>query len=443
MLRSPLTPLLRFVAALLALGGPAIADAAIDLTGSFRAEIATPLVPGAVLPCTFDFTQSGSALTGSVSCSILPPLPFTGTINTLLGIFSLSGSVPVVCPTLSVTGLAAQNSYSFSGFLSCADGIIPLAGSVTGSRCGNGIMDAGETCEDGNWTAGDCCSPTCQLAATGAACTSDGNQCTSDVCNASGVCTHPNSTAPCDDGRSCTTGDTCNAGSCTGAFLPSGTACSDGDACTPTDACNGAGTCVPGGTLDCGPCMACVSPQGCSAASQVATGCVRPTVPKAQLQLKNAASPNGDLAKWKFAPGDATSIADFGSPTGSTTYTLCVYEKSTGSASYDGALLGLDIPAGSGWKATGTGYKFKSKTGAARVAVLKAGIEGKTRIVVKAKGPDVDLPSLPLDLSSSILVQLRAGAGACWQSVHGSAAKNTTTKFVSKTGSPSGAFLAP
>jgi len=42
-----------------------------------------------------------------------------------------------------------------------------------------------------------------------------------------------------------------------------------------------------------------------------------------------------------------------------------------------------------------------------------------------------------------ILVQLRAGAGACWQSVHGSAAKNTTTKFVSKTGSPSGAFLAP
>ena len=115
----PLTPAFRFVATMLALGGPAIADAAVDLTGSFRAEIATPLVPGAVLPCTFDFTQSGSALTGSVSCSILPPLPFTGTINTLLGIFSLSGSDPVVCSTLSVTGLAAQNS-SLLGLTWCS-----------------------------------------------------------------------------------------------------------------------------------------------------------------------------------------------------------------------------------------------------------------------------------------------------------------------------------
>jgi cysteine-rich repeat protein len=125
-------------------------------------------VPDAVLPSP-SIHPGGSTLTGSVSCSILPPLPFTGTINTLLGVFSLSGSVPIVCPTLSVTGLAAQNSYSFTGFLSCSGGVIPRAGTVTGSRCGNGAMDAGETCEDGNWTAGDCCSPTCQLAATGAA----------------------------------------------------------------------------------------------------------------------------------------------------------------------------------------------------------------------------------------------------------------------------------
>jgi len=220
-----------------------------------------------------------------------------------------------------------------------------------------------------------------------------------------------------------------------GVLLPSGTACSDGDACSPTDTCNDAGTCVPGGTLDCGPCMACVSPKGCSVAGQVATTCIQPTAPKAQLQLKDATSPNRALATWTFAPGDTTSIADFGSPTGSTTYTWCVYGKSTGSASYDGALLGLEIPAGAGWKATRSGYKFKSETGAARAAILKPGIAGKTRIVVKAKGPDVDLPSLPLDLSSSILVQLRAGAGACWQSEHGSAARNTATTFVSKTGS--------
>ena len=436
------TPGIGLLLAALALHGPATAEAAVDLTGTFRAEVATPLVPDAALPCTFAFTQTGGTLSGTATCSILPPLPFSGTINTLLGFFSLSGSVPIVCPTLSITGLAAQNSYSFTGFLTCSGGVVPLSGSVVGSRCGNGLLDPGETCEDGNWTAGDCCSATCQQAPAGAACTSDANPCTNDVCDAGGACTHPDNTAPCDDGRPCTTGDLCGGGSCTGAFLPGGTTCDDGDACTPDDACDGAGTCLPAGALDCGPCMACVSPQGCSAAGLVATGCVRPTDSRARFQLKDAASATADQAKWKFAPGGATDLADFGTPTGTTAYTLCVYEKS-GSASYDGALLGVEIPPGPGWKATSSGYKFKSKTGAARVAVLKAGASGKTRIVVKAKGPDVDLPPLPLDLSSPILVQLRAGTGACWQSEHATATANTTTRFLSKTGSPSGAFPAP
>lgn len=50
---------------------------------------------------------------------------------------------------------------------------------------------------------------------------------------------------------------------------------------------------------------------------------------------------------------------------------------------------------------------------------------------------------MPLDLSSSILVQLQAATGACWQSEHQTATANTGTQFKSKTGSPSGAFLTP
>jgi hypothetical protein len=103
-----------------------------------------------------------------------------------------------------------------------------------------------------------------------------------------------------------------------------------------------------------------------------------------------------------------------------------VFEKSAGSASYDGAPLGLEIPAGSGWKTTKRGYELKPKTGG----------EGRTRIVVEARGRDLALPSLPLDLSSPLLVQLRAASGACRQSVHASAATNTSTRFTSRTGSP-------
>jgi YVTN family beta-propeller protein/cysteine-rich repeat protein len=50
--------------------------------------------------------------------------------------------------------------------------------------CGDGIVDAaaGETCDDGNTLAGDCCSPTCQIDPDGTSC-SDG-----DVCNGEEVC---------------------------------------------------------------------------------------------------------------------------------------------------------------------------------------------------------------------------------------------------------------
>jgi cysteine-rich repeat protein len=51
--------------------------------------------------------------------------------------------------------------------------------------CGDGILDGGETCDDGNNTSGDCCSATCQLEADGNTCQSFG------TCNA-GVCDVPN-----------------------------------------------------------------------------------------------------------------------------------------------------------------------------------------------------------------------------------------------------------
>ena len=42
-------------------------------------------------------------------------------------------------------------------------------------RCGNGITEAGEACDDGNNTDGDCCSATCTAEPAGQACADDGN----------------------------------------------------------------------------------------------------------------------------------------------------------------------------------------------------------------------------------------------------------------------------
>src|SRR5215813_10455440 len=108
--------------------------------------------------------------------------------------------------------------------------------------CGNGVLDAGEQCDDGNTLNGDCCSSTCQFDPAGTAC-DDGNICTVNAngCDGAGVCpvTGFNALA-CNDGNACTTADKCKNGACVGGPAPN---CNDGNACT-ADSCDPAIGCV-------------------------------------------------------------------------------------------------------------------------------------------------------------------------------------------------------
>ena len=63
---------------------------------------------------------------------------------------------------------------------------------IPASFCGDGILDplAGETCDDGNTLAGDCCAPDCRIDPDGTTC-SDG-----DVCNGEEVCNAGRCQAP-------------------------------------------------------------------------------------------------------------------------------------------------------------------------------------------------------------------------------------------------------
>ena len=65
-----------------------------------------------------------------------------------------------------------------------------VAGVCIGPPCGDGILDAGGDCDDGNITNGDCCSSTCTAEPDGGAC-DDGEFCTeNDECASGDVRRH-------------------------------------------------------------------------------------------------------------------------------------------------------------------------------------------------------------------------------------------------------------
>jgi cysteine-rich repeat protein len=108
--------------------------------------------------------------------------------------------------------------------------------------CGNGFVEVGEACDDGNTVAGDCCAADCQLEPVGSACTADGVACTTDACDATGRCIPAPDAAACDDVNPCTA-DACDRETgCT--YVPQAGACADdGVACT-VDACDATGGCA-------------------------------------------------------------------------------------------------------------------------------------------------------------------------------------------------------
>jgi trimeric autotransporter adhesin len=167
----------------------------------------------------------------------------------------------------SVHALASFGSDVFVG------GIFGTAGGKDSARialwrnCGNGVVNQGEQCDDGNLVDGDCCSGACGFETGGGSCADDGNPCTNDQCDGAGGCAHPANTAPCSDGVFCNGLDTCSGstcsqhagnpcpgpdgdGDCAESCDEAGDLCTapdaDGSACVDGAFCNGVDTCTGG-----------------------------------------------------------------------------------------------------------------------------------------------------------------------------------------------------
>jgi hypothetical protein len=238
----------------------------------------------------------------------------------------------------------------------------------------------------------------------------------------------PNTTVCRPDAGQCDVADNCpgTGAACTAdAFEPSGTPCTDNDFCTAGDTCDGAGVCDSGINVNttCAPCEAC-NPVDGSCVAGPRTDCLEPTVAaKARVLIKDRTPDRADLTVWKWIKGEATTLADFGDPTTTDAYTLCVFDDGT-------EVFRSDIPAGGTcgtfpcWRTLGSsGFKYinrdRTPDGILKV-LLKSGAAGKAKVILKGKGDNLPYPGTPfLPMMTPVKIQLQNDTpGTCWQTTH-------------------------
>jgi hypothetical protein len=147
--------------------------------------------------------------------------------------------------------------------------------------------------------------------------------------------------------------------------------------------------------------------------------------------LKHATSDVGDRVTWKWIKGATTTLDDLGNPLASTGYFACLYDGASA------RLMALRIPAGGTcgtrpcWKAKGTkGFTYSNRDGTpdgVRKLSLAAGVAGKAKMALSAKGSDIPLPLLG-SFALPLRMQLQ-GNGLCWEAVFSTPQESSAERF--------------
>ena len=242
------------------------------------------------------------------------------------------------------------------------------------TTCGNGTLDAGEVCDDGNTQDGDCCSANCQNAAA--------------------------------NGAGCAMPSQCLVGTC------------------------GGGQCV--GSLQCDPCLTCVPGQGCQAPpSSLCDGMIAGA---SWVGLKrNALDAGRDTLGWKLQSGSPVAPLDFGDPLTVTDMHLCLYDQRGLQLSLD-APAGGTCGVGACWIPTALGYRYTDRSltpdGLSRI-LLQSGDPYRARMYARGRGEHLGLPDLTLQ--PPVTARLKRGGGpACWEATYPTALRSQPLQFKAK-----------
>jgi hypothetical protein len=163
--------------------------------------------------------------------------------------------------------------------------------------------------------------------------------------------------------------------------------------------------------------------------------CRKPTMSaKSQLNVKAPGDPKKQQIGWKWITGEATDLTYLGDPLSTDGYALCVYDESGPTSALTAQAW---APAGGlcktkpCWKAIGIkGFAYKdgleTPNGVLGLKV-QIGAPGKSKLLVKGKGPLLGLPGLPLALPARVQVQRRGGE--CWEATYSSTGVRKSDQF--------------
>src|SRR5262249_19869593 len=161
---------------------------------------------------------------------------------------------------------------------------------------------------------------------------------------------------------------------------------------------------------------ACDGEGQCDSEETPVAGCHEPVrAGRASLVMRDLADDSKDLLEWRWRGGSGKT--DFGNPTATTAYALCLYDDT-------GALASVTLPRGHQcdgrrcWTGKPEGFHFRDRAhapdGAAQVTLRQSKHSGRTRIRFKAEGQNLDLPDLS-GLDAPLTMQLRrSDSPVCW-----------------------------
>jgi len=156
---------------------------------------------------------------------------------------------------------------------------------------------------------------------------------------------------------------------------------------------------------------------------------------EASLEIRDQTDDKDQLS-WKWR-GETTTLGDFGDPTTTASYVICVYDSSlllqpllSRAALADGFCDRKPC-----WKASSRSYKYTDQLltpdGLKQVQLREGLVDGKAKLQFLGIGRSLFPPTLPLTPPVTVQVA-NTQTNVCWEAVYSTADKNNAVQFKAK-----------